>query len=106
MTGLLPALARFHAALERAAGQSEDESARLGARRKERYIFTRRGLLSVLQYLTSPLGCNGEPLPTRSIREALVRYYLGRVSARDDQHLVVQLLDAAGIGPNTWSIEG
>jgi MoxR-like ATPase len=103
---LLPALARFHAALERAAGQSEDEAGRLGARRKERYVFTRRGLLSVLQYLTSPLGPGSEQLSPRSIREALVRYYLSRISARDDQALVVQLLDAAGIGPNTWSISG
>jgi MoxR-like ATPase len=96
---LLPALARFHTALERAAGSGSDE-ARIGARRKERYVFTRRGLLSVLEYLGSPLGGDG----TRGVRAALLRYYLGRVSDREDQALVVQLLDAAGIGPNTWSI--
>jgi hypothetical protein len=104
VAGLLSALARFHAALERASGLGEDETARLGARRKERYVFTRRGLLSVLQYLTSPLGPALETLSMRTIREAIVRYYLGRVSARDDQVLVVRLLDAAGLGPNTWSI--
>jgi hypothetical protein len=102
---LLPALARFHAALERAAGQSDEEVGRLGARRKERYVFTRRGLLSVLQFLTSPLGAGGDAATPRRIREAILRYYLGRVSAREDQLLVVQLLDAAGLGPNTWSIE-
>jgi hypothetical protein len=103
---LLSALARFHVALERASGQSENGTARLGSRRKERYVFTRRGLLSVLQYLSSPLVLINPPPTTRIVREALVRYYIGRVSAREDQTLVMQLLDAAGIGPNTWSLDG
>ena len=99
---LLPALARFHTALERAAGSGSD-GARIGSRRKERYVFTRRGLLSVLEYLGSPLGDDAGQ-GVRGLRTALLRYYLGRVADREDQALVVQLLDAAGIGPNTWSI--
>jgi len=105
LADLLPALARFHAALERAAGQSEEDAGRMGARRKERYVFTRRGLLSILQYLASPLVSGaGQPGSPRLIREAILRYYLGRVSSQEDQGLVVQLLDAAGLGPNTWSL--
>jgi hypothetical protein len=92
---LLPALASFHAALEHAAGQGDGDPARIGGRRKERYVFTRRGLLSVMEYLASPLGGGGE----RSLREALLRYYLGRVSTSQDQRLIVQLLDAAGLAP-------
>lgn len=103
---LLAALARFHVALERASGPGEAGATRLGTRRKERYVFTRRGLLSILQYLSSPLVFGGAPPTTRVIREALIRYYIGRVSAKEDQALVIQLLDAAGIGPNTWSIDG
>jgi hypothetical protein len=94
---LLPALANFHTALENASGQADD-TAKLGARRKERYIFTRRGLLSFVEYLASPFGLGGGT-PTRlAIREALLRYYLGRVSSPVDQRVIVQLLEAAGLG--------
>ena len=95
---LLPALASFHAALEHAAGQSDGDSARIGGRRKERYVFTRRGLLSVMEYLASPVGGGTGKRP---LREALLRYYLGRVSTPQDQRLIVQLLDAAGLAPGT-----
>ncbi len=101
---LLQALARFQTALEHAAGQTDSGSARIGARRKERYVFTRRGLLSVLDYLASPLSTMSGPQRARSQREAILRYYLGRVSSPEDQAMVVQLLDAAGIGPHTWSV--
>jgi MoxR-like ATPase len=94
---LLPALASFHVALENASGQAED-TARLGARRKERYVFTRRGLLSFMEYLASPFGF-GDGVPSRrAVREALLRYYLGRVSSPADQRTIVQLVEAAGLG--------
>jgi hypothetical protein len=94
---LLPALASFHTALENASGHGED-TARLGARRKERYIFTRRGLLSFVEYLASPFGLGGGAPSRRAVREALLRYYLGRVSSPADQRTIVQLLEAAGLG--------
>jgi hypothetical protein len=94
---LLPALASFHVALENASGQADD-TARLGARRKERYVFTRRGLLSFVEYLASPFGL-GNGVPTRrAVREALLRYYLGRVSSPVDQRIIVQFMEAAGLG--------
>jgi MoxR-like ATPase len=94
---LLPALASFHVALENASGQADD-TARLGARRKERYVFTRRGLLSFVEYLASPFGL-GDGVPSRrTVREALLRYYLGRVSSPVDQRTIVQLVEAAGLG--------
>jgi hypothetical protein len=63
-------------------------------------VFTRRGLLSVLDYLASPLGVEGvEGLSSgRAVRMALLRYYLSRVGDAQDQTLVVQLLEAAGLG--------
>jgi MoxR-like ATPase len=97
---LLVGLARFQSALEHAAGRG-GEAPRLGVRRKERHVFTRRSLLSVLDYLASPLGLAAQT-GDRSVRAALLRYYLGRVSAPEDQAMVVQLLDAAGIGPRSW----
>jgi len=93
---LLPALASFHTALENASGQADD-TARLGARRKERYVFTRRGLLSFVEYLASPFGLGGGVPSRRAVREALLRYYLGRVSSPADQRTIVQLLEAAGL---------
>jgi MoxR-like ATPase len=100
---LLIALARFQSTLEHAAGQSGEGTAKLGTRRKERYVFTRRGLLSMLDFLASPLGV-GPGRGDQAVRAALLRYYLGRMTAAEDQATVVQLLDAAGIGPNSWSV--
>ena len=92
----LVALARFQSSLEHAAGRG-GEAPRLGVRRKERHVFTRRGLLSVLDYLLSPLGAGRDP---RAVRQALARYYLGRVHTPEDQGVVVHLLDASGLGPS------
>jgi MoxR-like ATPase len=101
---LLEALGRFHAALESATGQVGPEPARIGFRRKERYVFTRRGLLSLMDYLAGPLAQGNGRIPAAAVRQGLLRYYLARVAAAEDQQMVVQLLDAAGIGPHTWSI--
>ena len=100
----LEALARFHVALEHAVGQTADSVARIGSRRRERYVFTRRGLLSMLDYLTSPLYQRDGQLDTRALRRALLRYYVGRLSTAEDRAMVLQLLDAHGIGPNTWKL--
>ena len=99
----LAALARFHATLEGASGHRDGSgrAARLGWRRRERYVFTRRGLLSVVDYLSRAMA--GED-PTLNMRAALARYYVGRVASEEDRAVVVRLLDAAGIGPETWSL--
>jgi hypothetical protein len=93
---MLVGLARFQTSLEHAAGRG-GEAPRLGVRRKERHVFTRRGLLAVLDYLSSPLGASRDP---KAVRQALARYYLGRVHTPEDQGVVVHLLDAAGLGPS------
>lgn len=93
---LLDNLARFQVALEHASGQPPGSVAHLGARRRERYVFTRRDLLSVLDYLASPLATGADDRP---LREAIYRYYLTRVTAGQDRQLLLQLLDAAGLTP-------
>jgi MoxR-like ATPase len=100
----LEALARFHVALEHAVGQTADSVARIGGRRRERYVFTRRGLLSMLDYLVSPLYQRDGQLDTRALRRAILRYYVGRLSTAEDRAMVIQLLDAHGLGPNTWQL--
>jgi hypothetical protein len=99
----LRALARFHSALEGAVGRHGGRATRMGGRRKDRYVFTRRGLLSVMDYLSSVLA-TGRAQGTLAMRAALLRYYVNRVSSPSDQQVVVQLLDAAGLGPNTWRL--
>ena len=54
-----------------------------------------------MDYLVSSVASED---PVRSMRVALYRYYLGRVAQTADRAVVVELLDAAGIGPNTWSL--
>lgn len=87
-------LARFHVAIERASRKTDG----LGQARRERYVFTRRAVLSVLELLDA-----AGPSPS-TLREALVRYYVARVAA-EDRSAVAQLLDAAGLGPTTWSLD-
>jgi MoxR-like ATPase len=99
----LQALARFQVSLEHAAGQS-GSGARIGARRKEHYVFTRRGVLSLMEYLCSPLAEHDGRLSVGPTRRALLRYYLGRAASSEDRDMIMQLLDAAGIGSTTWSI--
>ena len=99
--GFLQALARFHAALEGAVGVSGGQGARLSARRKDRVVFSRRSLLSALDYIAWAIGQGGED-PTMAMRAALVRTYLARVTTAQDQRTVMQLMDAAGIGPTVW----
>ena len=100
--GFLVALARFHTALESAVRNPEENRAsELGVRRQERYVFTRRGLLAVMDYLAGTLGTTDS---VESMRVALARYYLGRVAAKADRITVARLLDAAGIGLETWDL--
>lgn len=100
----LLALARFHAALESATRRDDQGTRGLGRHRRERYIFTRRSLLGLMEFLGRAVGLLSESNPTRAMRAALMRYYIARLSSDDDRTTVLQLLDAAGIGPETWSL--
>ncbi len=100
----LRALARFHSALEGAVGRAGGRTVRIGARRRERYVFTRRGLLSIMDYLALT-AADDNATTVRSMRTAIYRYYLGRIASVQDQGVVVRLLDAAGIGPSTWNLD-
>ena len=103
----LTALARFHSALERAVRNPEQHrSAQLGVRRQERYIFTRRSLLAAIDCIAYALPeARRSGTPAHEIlRTALLRYYLGRVVDGGDQLAVLRLMDAAGIGLNTWAV--
>ncbi|MCO4762797.1 MAG: AAA family ATPase [Myxococcales bacterium] len=96
LDNFLRALARFHAGLE---GAARSQTGSLGSRRKDRYVFTRRGLLAVIDYLAARGASSNEA----TLRKALIRYYLGRVRPGSDRAMVARLMDAAGIGPTTWA---
>ena len=98
----LTALARFHGGLQSAVGGTGAGARRLGQGAREPYVFTRRGLLRVMEYLASVVARDGRDRAQHRMRQALMRYYLGRMRSRADQAMLAQLLDAAGIGPTTW----
>ena len=100
----LSALARFHHALELAV-DPQAAGAHLGGRRRERYVFTRRGLLSVMAYLAHNLRPDRDQRDrVHDMRVALCRYYLNRVTTTQDREIVLQLLEAVGLGVETWSL--
>jgi len=100
----LDALARFHSAVEQATRRGQSGRRQLGRHRRERYIFTRRSLLGVVEYLARAIGVMDTQSGTRVMRGALLRYYLARIANAEDRATVVQLLNAAGLGPETWSL--
>lgn len=104
MAPFLQSLARFHTSAERAVGQGVGGHARLGGRRKDRYVFTRRGLLSVLDYFNASLSTAAHDDLNLTARAALLRYYIGRLSTGADQQVMIQLLDAVGLGLNSWKL--
>ena len=97
----------FHASLCSACSEEHMGISALGLHRPGGYAFTRRGLIRLLKYLNHSLQAYSD-LPSKSdcdylFKQALTRTYLERVDIRDAEQ-VANLLDAAGIGPNTWII--
>ena len=99
----LSSLALFHSSLDNALSQETPAALGVGGMLREKPVVSRRLLLSFLEYLSSPLT-NDEPDSWVGIREALVRYYVER-AVSEERETVVRLLDAAGIGPNTWILD-
>lgn len=86
LSAALPSLARFHVSVTSAFRAQPTPGAR------ERHAFTRRALLSLLDFLAL------DSVTEARFREALVRYYVERVPP-DTQTTVIRLLDAVGLGP-------
>ena len=100
-------LSIFHASLCSACSEEHMGISALGLHRPGGYAFTRRGLIRLLNYLDHNVQGYGE-IPSKNdcdylFKQALTRTYLERVDIRDAEQ-VANLLDAAGIGPNTWIV--
>lgn len=105
-------LAALHAGVVRMATATEGRAAGLGSSRRERYVFSRRGLLAVLDALRdSPLcdPASGEPItfssaPAQVACEALERVYIDRVRGLEDRERVVNLLRSLGLHRSKWMV--
>jgi len=96
MDEFIDALARFQASLDAACRRGKDGEPAL-SHRKERPVFTRRGLIALLDHLASPAHA-GRELDCEHLRqEALQRYFLARFSCEEELTVVRQLLQASGL---------
>ncbi len=108
----LALLAQFHESAEKAASKNE-----IGRGNKEKYIFTRRGLISLLTYLEKKVIVDrktGDVLtvkddPQMFIQKAIRYVYLDRMKpgqdgSKDDEQVLKDKLDALGIGEKTWTL--
>lgn len=98
-------LSIFHASLCVACSTENGAIASIGGDKMGGYTFTRRGLLRMVEFLERHIQPTMTPEEVHHVyRLAIVRCYLERV-APTERNQVVNLLDAAGIGPDTWVIE-
>ena len=100
----LKSVAIFHASLCAACTSEKGGVPKIGADRMGGYSFTRRGLLRLIDLLERNYREDMKPTEiNRMFRLTLVRTYLERVDV-SDRIQVVNLLNAAGIGPETWVV--
>lgn len=106
----LSRLAALHAGLVRMATPTEGKAASLGASRRERYVFSRRALLAVLDGLCHLRLCNpssGQPVgfadaPEAISADAIERSYLDRIRGDEDRGRVIALLRSLGLHRDGW----
>lgn len=106
----LSRLAALHAGLVRMATPEDGRTPALGVSRRERYVFSRRGLLAVLDglghlKLTDPYtgrAVDFRASPETLAADAIERTYLDRIRGSDDRERVVQLLRTLGLARGSW----
>ncbi|TVR62688.1 MAG: hypothetical protein EA420_09005 [Candidatus Competibacteraceae bacterium] len=92
--------ARFHASMTHLTGQDGARSAQLAVRRKEKPVFSRRGLGAALGYLQRCIQDNPAwtAAPEALFARLLERYYLSRMASAEDRDTVRQLAVATELG--------
>lgn len=93
---ILPQLALFHTSLSQATGMNGFAPA-LGRLRRERYVFTRRTLLTCLQLLNRARSEDPTAPFEAQLREAIGVAYLGRIRDGADRNAAIGLLRASGL---------
>jgi MoxR-like ATPase len=89
---LFAAFASFHASVSAATGPG----AEVGRTRRERYVFTRRALLTALRLFAASAPHAADP--RAALREALEQVYVERVQPGADRQAVRAALRAVGLG--------
>jgi len=107
----IPKMAKFQAKIEDLARKRE-----IGKGKKEKYIFTRRGLTEFMEFINSKSIVDRktrkkitiEDAPKDIILRAIQYYYLDKISDAYDLIKVNDLLDSIGISERKWthSFEG
>lgn len=88
-------LALFQISMVKASG-TEGSPASLGRTRRERYSFTRRTLLSTLEFVHRQLAAGAEP-SRALVREAIELFYLKRLRDVADRNAVASMIRAADL---------
>lgn len=95
---LIQQLALFHTSVVKAAG-SQGASG-LARHQRERMVFTRRSLLSVMQHVSTAAVETGAPTqaqPAALVRQALELFYINRLRDPADRKAVMTMLRAADL---------
>jgi MoxR-like ATPase len=100
-------LAKFQIEIEKMARSKE-----IGKGQKEPYVFTRRGLMEVLEYMGQCQIVDRKNRTVRTINDSpkeiitrgIQKYYLNKMKTADDTSKVQDLLDAVGLSENSWSV--
>jgi len=96
--GLLERLARFHAMLSRASTLDEvNGQPSLGRSRRERYVFSRRGLIACLQLWNAVVQDHPSNCPTQQLGQAISALYLDRMAAANDRKAARSIAAATGL---------
>lgn len=97
---LLKRLATFHCSVASASGTTGN--AQIGRTRRERYVFTRRGLLTIMK-LIHRVVCKGETVGSAQValsvllEDLLTQAYVDRVQDPSDRAVIYSALRASGL---------
>ena len=109
----LSRLAALHAGLVRMATPADGKPPSLGVSRRERYIFSRRGLLAVLDGLArlalvdprTGASLRFADAPQAVAADTLEAVYLDRVRGAEDRNRITQLLRSLGLSRANWLVD-
>ncbi|TNE87883.1 MAG: hypothetical protein EP330_16425 [Deltaproteobacteria bacterium] len=110
MGEFLSRLAALHAGLVRMASPADGKPPSLGVSRRERYVFSRRGLLAVLDGLGALEIMDPKTgrrmaftdAPEAIAADTLESVYVDRIRGDEDRSRVIQLLRSLGLHRGNW----
>jgi len=98
---LLARLATFHHNVASASGTNSG-AAQIGRTRRERYVFTRRGMLTIMKLIHRVI-CKGETIGSKQVpltillEDLLTQVYVDRVQDPSDREAIYSVMRASGL---------